>query len=140
MVFITNLSFLISVSSSTPSFHPSLFIIAFLQGLFDSEMSNFQTSTNKTHENNILQLRMEMCKCEKLISNLYSYFQQIKKLLNYFDIESSIKGPKFVRIDKSGENIFKYSLLIKNNLRNIYNFINKVGFCFSLYKKNRRKF
>lgn len=111
----------------------------FLNGLFDSEMSNFRISTFEGHKNNISAIRMEMCKSENLIHNSELYFNRIKKMLKGFGVRAHISEPIFVRTDKSGKNIFKHMLWIRD-FRSFHNFITKIGFLASHYKKEKSKF
>lgn len=112
----------------------------FLRGLFDSELSKFQVISFEKHENQITDPRMEMCKSEKHLQSLDKYFTQIEKFLEEFQVETYKRGPTFVRIDKSGEKIFKYAMVIRSNFKSLHNFITKIDFHSSEYKKERSKY
>ena len=112
----------------------------FLRGLFDSELSKFQVRSFERHENQITDPRMEMCKSKEHLWSLNEYFAQIERLLKGFQVESYRRGPTFVRIDKSGKKIYKYAMVIRANFRSLHNFITKIGFHSSVYKKGESEY
>lgn len=112
----------------------------FLRGLFDSELSKFQVISFERHENQITDPRMEMCKSEEHLQSLDEYFTQIERLLNEFQVESYKRGPTFVRVDSSERRIFKYAVIIRSNFRSLHNFITRIGFHSSIYKKQQSEY
>ena len=108
---------------------------SFLQGLFDSELFNSSISTYKGHKNNLGSPRMEMGKEKKLIWNLNEYLLQIRSLLKRFKINSTISCPRNYSYGK-----ISLTLKIKNNLINIYNFIDKIGFYYNILRVKRAKY
>jgi tRNA-splicing ligase RtcB len=107
---------------------------AFLQGLFDSELSNSSISTYKNHKNNLGSPRMEMCKSIELEFSLKTYLEEIKDLLSEFNISSSVRY-----IGSYDKNKISYSLVISNKLKNIESFIKKIGFYYSNERKIKSK-
>ena len=104
----------------------------FLQGLFDSELSNARISTFKGHKDNLSSPRMDMCKTKNLENNLRKYLIQIKILLENFGVTSKITYPREY-INKK----ISLTLSIHNKLSNIYNFIEKIGFNYSRERTNK---
>src|SRR3989344_5199673 len=102
---------------------------SFLQGLFDSELSNSIISSFKWHTNNLSSPRMEMSKIKHFENNLRLYLTQIKSLLKDFGINSKVA---YLRKHKNRK--ISLTLSINNKLSNIYNFIDKLGF---YYNKKR---
>ena len=102
---------------------------SFLQGLFDSELSNAQISTFKGHKDNLSNPRMEMGKDINLQNNLKLYLNNVKTLLENFGILSKVS---YLRNYDKGK--VSLTLSINNKLSNIYHFVDKIE---SYYNKNR---
>lgn len=108
---------------------------AFLQGLFDSELSNSSISTYKGHKNNLSSPRMEMGKSIDLKYNLYRYLEQIKNLLTDFGINSTIN---YLRKYNHGK--ISFTLIVNNKLINIYYLIDKVGFYYNFSRAKKAEY
>lgn len=106
--------------------------LAFLQGLFDSELSNSPVSTYKGHKDNISNMKMELGKKETLQTNLRYYLEQIKELLRDFNVESKVSNLREYR-----EGRISLTLNISNRLKNLYRFIENIGFYYPKTKKQR---
>ena len=105
----------------------------FLQGLFDSELSNARISTFKNHKDNISSPRMEMGKIKSLENDLRDYLTQIKSLLNNFGITSRISCLReYIKNER-----ISLILVINNKLSNIYNFTEMVGFYYNKERINK---
>src|SRR3989344_1545190 len=103
--------------------------IGFLQGLFDSELSNFKVHNHLNHKDNINELRLELCKNEKYKDCLISYLNQIVILLFNLGIKSRIDYPSNYR-----EGYISFKVVISNQLDNLYKLIQLPGFYYTTYK------
>jgi intein/homing endonuclease len=104
---------------------------SFLQGLFDSEMSNPTISTYGSHQNNISVARMELSKIIELEDSLKDYLLEIKGILKEFNINSRIKYSKRYA-DK-----IAYRVNIDNKLKNIKQLYSKINFYYSVERKEK---
>ena len=105
---------------------------AFLQGLFDAELSKPRISSFTSHKQNVCCLRMELVKHIKYENSLKKYLFSIKNILSEFDINSCVKYTKRYDIDR-----ISYNLIITNSLRNIKRFIELIGFYYSNERKEQ---
>ena len=108
---------------------------AFLQGLFDAELSKPRISSFGSHKQNVCSLRMELVKHIKYENSLKKYLLSIKNILSEFNINSCVKYTKRYDIDR-----VSYSLIITNNLKNIKRFIESIGFYYSNERKEQSNY
>ena len=115
--------------------HASKIKQKFLQGFFDSELSNIKFEKNKTFSHK--SLKLYTCKEMNHIKGGILFLDQIRNTLREFNVLSSeVKMDRVYKRGRDGRTMQQLFFIVYSNYINLYNFIKNVGF---LYNSKRRK-
>ncbi len=102
----------------------------FLRGLFGCEADK---PSCKRYNFNAVSIRQN--KIKSLTANMLEFYNELKKLLSDFEVDSYINIlDKNEKRKKDSQEVFTFSLLIKPTNENLYKFFSRVGYAYEDYK------
>ena len=106
----------------------------FLASLFGAELSSPSTITK--HGYNFYSPLLSMNKHEKFIENGHRFLKQIKRLLEDFDVKSSLIQKRKEYINKEGKVSYRLRLEISSSIDNLVHLWSKIGFEYNKKRKH----
>ncbi len=88
----------------------------------------------KIKHKNFEAVTLRMHKSRKLKQNMIEFYEQIKTLLEEFEVKSYIKIRKLGTKRKDGNITDSYELLLNSNNKNLFRFFSRVGYAFEKEK------
>lgn len=93
----------------------------------------------KIKKMNFEAVSLRMNKSNELRENMLEFFNELKTLLNEFEIESYINIQKLDYTRKDGKIPECYQLILKSNNQNLFRFFSRVGYAFETEKMNKAR-
>ncbi len=106
----------------------------FLRALFGCE-----GYSPKIAKSNFEAISLRMNKSNELRANMLEFFDELKILLNEFEVESYIDIQKLDFTRKDGKIPECYQLTLKSNDRNAFRFFSRIGYAFETEKMNKAR-
>lgn len=107
----------------------------FLQGFFDSELSELKIE--RSRPSSYKSLKLYSCKQKNFIKDGINFLNQIRTILREFDIISSkVKIDREYKRSRDGSSMQQLFFSIYSNCINLYQFANNIGFLYNSKRRN----